>query len=214
MSEIDLIPVPYRRRRRFAHWLLRGGGAYLGVLALLVGVRVLLGLAIEERTRQIEDLKLQRERAELEHERLIGLRAEQQDLSQRLAVLDGLRGGVEAKAMFTVLDRALDEDVWFRRWSFRRAGEIVEKKPEAVETGYFIVLPKTAEDEPERAWRLQTHMELSAESEDHASLARFVRILAEQREIENTRILSTRSQPESGDDRVDFELAIMVRSTR
>jgi hypothetical protein len=114
--------------------------------------------------------------------------------------------------MFEVVDNALDERVWFRRWDFRRAGEIVETEKRGVETGYFIVLPKENPEDPPRAWRLQTHMEILAEAEDHSALGSFVRRLSQRPEIESARILNTKTRSAGDSARVEFELAIVVRS--
>lgn len=214
MAELDLIPPGYLRRRRWRRWTLRSLAGYVALLLSLLGLRVFLADAAEEYQRETASLKIEHERAEEEHLRITQLRSEQADLNQRLVVLDGLRGGVAAKEMFVVVDRALDENVWFNRWSFRRAGQIVEEKPDTVETGYFIVLPQTSKDEPRRAWRLETHMEILAESQDHSDLAGFVSRLSEQEEIEATRILSTKSQGDASAGRVGFELAVLVRSGR
>lgn len=215
MPELDLIPVSYSGSRRTT----RGTGTvlllgYAAAIVLLVGVRLYLDSQIGENQSRIENLEVETQRAQQERAALARLERERSDLQQRLSVLEGLRGGIAAKDMFSVVDEAMDERVWFRHWSFRRAGEVVDRQPDAVETGYFIVLPQTAPDEPKRAWRLETHMEIAAEAEDHSSLALFVRKLAGQNEVENARILSTRQQRSeaSKEQRVGFDLAVLVRS--
>ena len=215
MPELDLIPVSYSGGRRTrSTWTVVLAG-YAVALVCLVGARLYLDGRIEENLGRIENLEVETQRAEEERAAAERLERERSDLQQQLSVLEGLRGGVAAKDMFSVVDAAIDERVWFRNWSFQRAGEVVERQPDAIETGYFIVLPRSAPDEPTRAWRLETHMEIGAEAEDHSSLALFVRKLAAQDEVENARILSTRQQSASPSDaaRVGFDLAVLVRST-
>lgn len=212
MSEIDLVPVPYRRRRALHGWLLRAGGGYMIVALALVALRLALGHWTETYDREIASLRMERARIEQEQRELTRLGGEQQALAQRLAVLEGLRGGVAAKEMFQVVDASLDEEVWFQTWSFRRAGEIVDDERKAVETGYFIVLPQEAPDQPQKTWQFHTHMEITAEAEDHSALAGFVRRLAQKREIDSARILNTKARPQHEAGRVEFELAVVVRS--
>jgi len=212
MSEIDLVPVPYRRRRAFRGWLARAGTLYIAVAVLLAGLRLALGSWASAYDREIESLRVERARIEQEQRELTRLGGEQQALGQRLAVLEGLRGGVAAKEMFQVIDDSLDEEVWFRAWSFRRAGEIVDDERKAVETGYFIVLPQEAPDQPQKTWQFHTHMEINAEAEDHSALAGFVRRLAQKPEIDSARILTTKARPQDAAGGVEFELAVVVRS--
>lgn len=214
MPELDLIPVRYSGARSGRRWFFVGGAAYMALAILILGYRLHLDESISETQRYIESLEADIQRAEAERAQWMRLTTERSNLHQRLTILEGLRGGIAAKDMFMVVDRAIDERIWFRSWSFRRAGEVVDSQPGAVETGYFIVLPKSEPDAPERAWRLETHMEIFAESEDHSSLARFVRGLSQQPSIENARILNTRRQGNGESGRIGFELALLVRSER
>ncbi len=214
MDEIDLVPVRYHRRRSMRNWLVGMMAAYLAVSAAMIGVRSVLGHRISVYGRELERLEVERARTQLEQLEFLRLRGEHEALGQRLAVLEGLRGGVAAKHMFQVVDDSLDANVWFRRWNFRRAGEIVDQEKKAVETGYFIVLPQENPDEPQRSWRIHTHMEITAEAEDHSALAGFVRRLSQKPEIESARILKTKARKEVESGLVEFELAVVVRSAR
>ncbi len=210
MADLDLIPARYHRRRSFQARVTQVGSGTLAILILLLLTRLFLDRQIVEGGRQLEGL--QAERARAEHERIerarIGL--ERQDLAQKLAVLEGLRGGMAAKDMFAVVDSALDESIWFRSFRFRREGEIVDQEPEAVATGYFVVIPAEVEGAPSRSWRLRTHMEILAEASDHSSLAGFVRRLSERPEVERARILKTQTSLSGDGGRVQFEVAVIV----
>ena len=172
----------------------------------------MLDRRIEIYDHELQELRTEHARAEQQLKQLTELRSSRDALDQRVSLLEGLRGGVAAKQMFTIVDDAMEENIWFRQWSFRRAGEVVDEEPDAVETGYFIVLPQESKDGPRRAWRLETHMEILAEAADHSALARFVRRLAQRPEIESARILNTQNQGEAASGRVEFELAVLVRS--
>lgn len=213
MAEIDMIPPGYRRRKEMRRWSLRAGVVYIVVAVSIFGVEAAISHQMEEQLAQIETLAEVRQRMEEQKRRLQELELLEEDYSRRLDVLEGLRGGVAAKEMFVVVDRALDYDIWFRSWTFRRAGEIVNEEPGTERTGYFIVLPKERSDEPDRAWRFETHMEINAEAHGHSALASFVRKLAAQPEVEAARILSTRKRSAENSEHVEFELAVTVRSS-
>jgi hypothetical protein len=212
VSEIDLIPAGYRERLGLKRWI-DGFGITLIALVILIGVvRVGLGYGIRAQERELETLRSAKAEALRQKAHLDQLSRQAQELQRRLTILGGLRGGVSAREMFPTVDRALSEGVWFTSWEFRRAGELVEKDPETVNTGYFIVVPKQAADEPERAWRMQTHMEIHAHALDHSTLAGFVRRLVEQPEIEEARVLNTSTRHHGSPQIVDFDLVLVVNS--
>lgn len=213
MSELDLVPPVYRRRRRAISAARLLSALYVVVCLGVVGVRFALDQQIQRNGREIEALRVERARADFERNEVLRLERARGALDERIQALEGLRGGVAAKRMFAVVDEALSDDVWFKHWSFRRAGETLETEDAAVETGYFIVLPKVDESSPRRVWRMHTHMEIVAEATDHGALASFVHRLAAQPEVESARILSTRGQGPAQSGRVSFELAVLVRST-
>lgn len=214
MSEIDLVPVRYHRRRSLQRGVNRVLVACALVVFSMVGLRALLVHRIALYDQEIEKIQQETARAEHEQRRVQALTSEHEVLSQRLAVLGSLRGRIAAKQMFRVVDDALDQAIWFRRFSFRRAGEIVDDERKAVETGYFIVLPQEAPDQPRRTWRFHTHMEITAEAENHSALAGFVRRLSQQPEIESARILNTQVRKGVDAAGVEFDLAVVVRSER
>ncbi len=213
MREIDLVPLRYRRRRLFVRGLAVTVAAALVLCAGVVGARQVLLHRISTFDREIDRIEAERAQVEQERRELERVTTERDAMQQQFAVLEGLRGGIAAIRMFEIIDRALDRDIRFTHWDFRRAGEIVDRVQKPVETGYFIVLPQDSPDAPERAWQQQTHMEIRAVAETHAALAGFVRRLSRQREIESARILETRASSRDP-GRVDFELAIVVRSLR
>lgn len=211
MSEFDLVPVAYRRGLWLRAWLTRLTVALVGVVLVVAMAKALLVYGTRTYTREVEELRSARQVVLDQKARMEQLQSEKVRLEYRLSVLSGLRGGFEAKQMFVVIDRALDDQVWFRDWKFVREGELVDRKPGAVETGYFIVVPSKDPDEPERAWKMRAHMEIRAQARDHSALARFVRAIVVQREIEDVRVLNTRVRRESSAEIVDFELAVIVR---
>lgn len=212
MTDLDLIPARYQRRRSFHTRVGQVGMGVMGMLVLLIGARRALDHQIAARVQELEEIRFERAQAEHDRSERARIDGERRQIAQNLAVLEGLRGGIAAKKMFAVVDDALDENIWFRSFSFRREGEIVEGAPEEVATGYFIVIPREGADAPSRAWRLQTHMEILAEASDHSALAGFVRRLSERPEVEHARILSTQSSQAGDGGRVQFELAVVVRS--
>ncbi len=210
--EIDLIPADYRAGLRLRHWGRRLGVAYLALALGIGGARVALAYEVRSREAEIERLAALQAAAREQRERVTALEGRKGEIERQLRLMEGLRGGIDAKRMFVAMARALDRNVWFLDWSFRRAGSLVDSEPEAVETGYFIVVPPRSKKERKKAWLLETHMEVQARAVDHSSLANFVSRLVEQPEIETVRVLRTRVRPYTTTEVVEFELAIVVRT--
>lgn len=135
-------------------------------------------------------------------------------LKHQLTVLDRLIDGPRVQQLFYAIDRAINDDIWFVDWSFVRASELVEVTPERINTGYFIIVAQDPNSELQQAWKIYTHMEISARAINHSALAEFVRQLGFQPEIERVQIVSTRTQRDRDIDVIDFKLAVVIRNSK
>lgn len=212
MAEIDLVPAEYRHYLRVRRWLVTFASVFV-LLVVAIGVgRVVVSQRVGAEKARIDHLRASKQ-VTLNQLGLIQTLHERKGAAEkRLNILGGLRGGPAAEKIFWTIDRALSGNVWFRSWSFRRAGELVEVAPRAVETGYFIIVPKEANQSQDKAWRLQTHMEIKGQARDHSALAEFVKRLLDQPEIEDVRVLNTSLRRYTTAHLVDFELAVVVDS--
>lgn len=214
MSEINLIPSSYQQFLRIRRWIGSFGLVYGVLIAAIVAAKVLLSFGIDAEASAIERLKADKRLVLNKKTKLDRLHEDRSTLENRLAVLNKLRGGPPVRDVFLSIDRAMDEDVWFLDWKFMRAGEFVEGQPRSVNTGYFIVIPEDGSGAKERAWRVQTHMEIKAQALDHSSLADFVDRLSEQRVFDDVKVLTTRVHRYPAAQVVDFELAVIVDGQR
>ena len=141
---------------------------------------------------------------------LAALNAEQENLQDQLHLLRGLRSGTAATNLFRIIDEALVEDeLWFRHWDFRRAG-VTDATGQAVETGYFLVVPDDGQEQ--ESWQVETHMTITGQSQDHATLSEFVTRLLSRPEIEDVRIRRTELHRYDARNLVDFDLAVVINS--
>jgi len=213
MSDIDLIPLAYRRRRWQSRYL-RNSAVILGCIlaAMALGLLQLLATTSDMRTR-VEALEERQaisaqQRADLER-----LGVEKIELENQLRLLLGLRSSVAAEQMFVVIDRALTgDDVWFLEWQFQRAGVMVGNELRTVNTGYFIVIPDGAERSAPGNLPVQTNMTIKGQARDHSALSKFVRGLFAQPEIDDVRIRRTVQATRNRVTTVDFDLAIVLNT--
>lgn len=210
MREIDLIPHAYRRRRQMIRWL-----RVSGVLTLLISAAVLAAtLSLRLRTDVLEEslqrLQAQKAISAQQRKQLETLNARKRELVQQLDLLAGLRGGAAAEQMFVTVDRAVTPGrVWFTDWRFRRAGTKTDADPEAVDTGYFIVV-KPGRPAKREAWMIETEMNIDGEAIDHAALSEFVSRLVDQPEIKSVRVVRTETVKRSERPLVRFNLDVLV----
>lgn len=213
MSEMDLIPQDYRDYLRVSRVVKRFTFSSASLLLLSALAYAMLEVATREDSRAIQ--ALEKQKAITSQQRLVleSLQGQHQSMSDKLAVLERLRGGAAAQEMFVAIDRALDDgSVWFTSWSFLRAGFEAPREKQAVNTGYFIVIPQGQGAEPEPAWQIKTHMEIRGQARDHAAMSEFVRRLLAQPQIGDIRVLNTQQHKYSQATVVDFELAVVVNS--
>lgn len=212
MADLDLVPHDYRRYQSFRGRLRLFAVVWL-TLALGIGLaRAGIAYAIEHRIDELSTLRELRNRESVQQARIAELSHFQTSARQRIAILQGLRGSLASRDLFLTVDRSLSGDIWFQEWKFRRAGEVVDHGPEAVHAGYFIVIPDLDPKEGEKAWRVDTHMELRAQAASHTTLSSFVSRLVEQDTVNQVRILNTQTRRYTGSDVVDFELAVVLET--
>ena len=210
MTEIDLVPAAYRR------WLVLRRAAL--VFALLTGLlvagavaaRVVLTGNVGALAAQLAELRDREQALHTRQARLDALREREEALAARVAVLDRLRGGLPSMAVFRAVDRALDKRVWFRDWSFRRAGEYVPAQGARVAGADVIVLADPLDGGTPRAWKMETHMEIQGQALDHSALADFVPRLGSQAVVREGRVVDTQVRRYTQTHVVDFRLAVIL----
>jgi hypothetical protein len=210
---MDLIPQDYRNYLTISRTVKGFALAAATVLLLSALVYAALEVAINKDGSAIQALEKKKAITSQQRLALESLHHQLQSLTDKLTVLERLRGGAAAQEMFVAVDRALDGDsVWFTNWSFLRAGVAAARQPQAVNTGYFIVIPPGQGAAPEPAWQISTHMEIKGQASDHGALSEFVRRLLNQPQIGDVRVLNTHQRKYSLATVVDFELAVVVNA--
>ena len=215
MNEIDLFPDDMRKRLLFFRWFRLTGYSILVLTLLMVAAFVLLREANNKIDQQIQQFQSQREITNANRMQLEQLNQQKKNLKQQLDLLSGLRSGASAEQMFVMIDRSLPgPEVWLTNWKFRRAGTPVEESQQAVNTGYFIVVPADNQSRKEETWKIETHMNIQGQALDHVAMSKFVLNLTQQPEIENVRIVSSRQTEVNRTKVVDFSLDIVVSALR
>jgi len=210
MTDIDLIPADYRDRIKVYGWARYTIAAGAAVLVLSIAGYFPLDSINKKISVDISALQSRQQISSQQSEILAALNSKKVNFERQLSLLAGLRGGAAAVAMFKTIDNVLsDNEVWFLDWQFQRAGHAVEKKPETVNTGYFIIISDDS-GSGEEAWMVETHMTIRGQAKDHAALSRFVRKLFDQPEIHDVRILNTSRLPNARI--VNFDLAVTVNT--
>ena len=210
MLDFNLIPSSYQRRIKLKRWI----GLFIvfytcTIFTLFLGRSWLL-LHIDSTQSKIFLVNTDMQNILSRKRELRDLHEERNTLKHQLTILSGLIHGPRIQQLFYAIDRAINDDIWFVDWSFARAGELVEVKPERVNTGYFIIVSEDPESKLQQAWKIYTHMEITARAISHSALAEFVRQLGFQPEVERVQIVSTRTRKEGNTDVIDFKLAVVI----
>lgn len=208
MHDIDLIPASYRRERVFAIWIRWIGALILVLVMTTAGARVWLDAAIESTDAKVANLQMQQTITSGERDQLAALTENQKEYLDQLYLLKGLRSGAATTDLFTIIDQALvGDELWFRRWEFRRAG-VTNAEGQSIETGYFVVV--SSDGTQNDSWRVETHMTIDGQAQDHAALSEFVQRLLSHPEIENVHVRRTELQRFATRSLVDFDIAVII----
>jgi len=208
MREIDLIPESYRRQRSQSLWIKIIAGIVLGLGVTTAAARVWLDSSINQLDADVARLESQQAITSQERDQLAALNADRQSYQEQLYLLKGLRSGAAATSLFGIIDQVLvGDELWFRTWEFRRAG-VTNAEGQTVETGYFVVV--SDDDQEKDAWRVETHMTIAGQANDHSALSEFVQRLLSHPEIDNVRIRRTELSRYATRSLVDFDLAVVI----
>ena len=210
MDDFNLIPASYRRRRRVKRWLLAFAGFYVLVVLAIGTGKVAISDFIESARSEIDLLKGDTQEVLSRKRELREMRDRESELEHRLIVLDRLIDGPRITRLFQAIDRSLDERIWFVDWKFVRAGELVDVPEKTVERGYFIVVSEPSTTGLQQAWKILTHMEISARAVDHSALAEFVRRLGVQPEVDGVQVVATQTEQFDGQNVIGFRLAVLL----
>jgi hypothetical protein len=211
MPELDLVPNEYRQSLRLKRGLFQFLCAYGVLLALLSSGRLGLAIRVQQLRKEVSELQMAQQQAINQQSRLDALTARKETATQRIALLDSLYGGLSAEQVLMTLDRAVDQNIWFQHLTFQHEGQAVPHTPETVNTGYFIVIPKDRQQpQQQEAWQIKTHMEIVGQARDHTALARFIKRLTEQTEVDEARLINSDLRRYVSADVVDFKLAVVL----
>lgn len=214
MHEIDLIPIEYREYRWKRRMLFGLGG--LALVVTLTCLATGFGLKLVNKNIREEIAVLQGQQAVTNQQRstMESLRGQLEQMQQQRKLMDKLRTGSEAVQMFSTLDAALDNrKVWFRKWEFRRAMEVVDQsrvglQQSSPESGFFIVIP-IGQAQP-KYWEISNHMTIKGEASDHHELSRFVASMFAQPEIRDVKVLTANRRTYPTFNAVAFDIAVVV----
>jgi type IV pilus assembly PilN-like protein len=208
MREVDLIPQSYRRERARTRWIKLIASAAAGLVVSTAAARIALDAAVNDLRARNATLEARQSTTIQEGNQLATLTADGDRYRQQLYLLKGLRSGTAATNLFRIVDEAMvGQELWFRNWQFRRAG-VTNAEGQAVETGYFIVVPDGAK--PAELWQVETHMTIAGQAKDHAALSEFVKRLLSQPGIETVRIRRSEQQRYEARSIVDFDVAVVI----
>ncbi len=213
VHELDLIPESYRERlmiRRWCHLFLI---SLVLLIVLIIIAKVTVSMQTSRFKTQISTLqkdKVFNIQQQQNYNELVRLETR---LQKKLEILDGLRGGPAVQQILLAIDRVMNGNVWFTRWSFYRAGELTEVKPQAVQTGYFIIIPQdTAGNSTQQAWKLNTHMKIVGQARNHTRLSAFVADLLKQPEINDVKVIKSTLRSYTEHQVVDFNIVVTINN--
>ena len=141
---MDLIPEDYTRYLQQLQLLQRWALVMFVLISISTSISFALVYKADEFQKEIVNLEQKKAISSQQRNVLQILEKDHKKLLVKHNILQKLRGGAVAENMFVTIDKALtDNNVWFKNWSFDRAGSKTSEQPKGVNTGYFIVIPES-----------------------------------------------------------------------
>ena len=207
MKEFDLIPSTYRECiEKFRILKLFLGG----LLVILITTGVALG-AIQHIKRgtdlEIEKLTKIKEFTSKQRETLTALKQQKHELDNKWKLLKGLRSATAPEDLFYAIDQSLSNlDIWFTGLKYERK-EQRSKEEKLVETGYFVIISPTDEND---SYAIGTTMTITGSATNHSTLSKFVKNLLDQSSVNDAKVLETSQEKKDDDIFINFILEILV----
>jgi hypothetical protein len=212
-AEIDLVPTDYRTHYAKVRIIKRYASVLVPLLLLGGLAHSALRYTSWKIEHEVETLQQQTLVSSRQRDQITQLRKVADEFQRQLTMLGRLRSGGQAMDMFTTIDKAIPAgDVWFRTWTFRRAGFVIEGDSSEVNRGYFVVIPANSGTSSSEPWQIETHMDIKGQARDHSTLSTFVQRLFDQPQIQDVRVVNTARRSYENTSVVDFDLRIVVRS--
>ncbi len=212
MHELDLIPDSYRQRLRVQKWLNIFIVSFITIIFIIAGLHVTVNSKLADLQSKVQLLQKDKQLNLQQQQQFKLLQEQEKSLTARLKMINSLRGGPPVKQIFLAIDRVITPKIWFTKWQFFRANTVVPVNPEAVQTGYFIVIPDELNPGPQQAWKMESHMEISGQALSYSILANFVKNLVQQPEIADVKLIKTNLRNHLDDQVVEFKMAVLVNN--
>ena len=212
-DEIDLIPNDYRIWRGQRSELRRYSLLFVLVNAAVLATSLLLGHTASLSRTEAAHLKSKNAATQQQQVQLQQLTDQQTEYERQWALLRSLRAGAALDDIFVLIDRSLVAgDLWFLDWSFRRAGVVVTGQQRGTETGYFIIVSNESTDLTDLDLKVETHMSIHGQAQDHQALSTFLRALFEQPDIKDVNVQKTSQSVYANGYAIDFDVTVVLSS--
>jgi len=206
MADIDMIPRSYREGLRVRRTLTIYGAALALVLVAGAGASAFLRWRLGVETPRLESGRSASNQAGAMRIQLTAALARKELLAENVAVLATLRGAGEVAALASVLDGALNEQVWFGELGFARTREMLQAAPPApLPAG--VVQARAAQSGAAQAWRLGSQIRIAGQARDNAAMTAFLAKLAADPGVTNVRFLNSSTAAADDGGAVNFSVA-------
>ena len=207
MKEFDLIPSNYRAMIEKLR-LLKLFSVGLAVFVLMTGIAVAAIQKVKSDTAvEIDKLTKVKEFTSMQRETLVILENEKSELDNKWQLLTGLRKTTAPEDLFYAIDLSLrDLAIWFSNLKYERV-EQSSKEENLIETGYFIIISPTDEND---SYAIGTTLTIAGSAANHSTLSKFVKNLLDQSSVSNARVLETSTDKRNKKKHINFTLEIIV----
>ncbi len=204
-----MIPRSYREGLRVRRTLTVYGAALAVLLVAGAGASAALRWRLGVETPRLEASRAASSQAGVMRTELTTALARKERLAENVAALASLRGAGEVASLASVLDGALNEQVWFTELRFARTQELLQAAPPTpLPAG--VVQTRAAQAGALQAWRLGSQIRIAGQARDNAAMTAFLTKLAADPSLANVRFLNSSTAAAEDGGAVNFSVAFAL----
>ena len=206
MADIDMIPRSYREGLRVRRTLTVYGAALAVLLVAGAGASAALRWRLAVESPRLEASRAASSQAGVMRAELTTALARKERLAENVAALASLRGAGEVASLASVLDGALNEQVWFTELRFARTQELLQAAP-PMPLPAGVVQTRAAQAGMPQSWRLGSQIRIAGQARDNAAMTSFLAKLAADPSLANVRFLNSSTAAAEEGGAVNFSVA-------
>lgn len=206
MSEFNLIPLEYQNKIRLRRDIIKFAYVYAAIIVIALLAFIWMSSDIRQFKEKLNTVKSNQFSQQLINAQIKVLGHKQDKLQNRYRALNRLSSGLTVMQLMQSFDRALNYQIKFSSFEYIR-NQVSSSLQNRINSKQLIGSRAVNKDNNE-----YSSIRVHGSSNNHASMAQFMRSLGQQSEVLNVDLLSSKALQSQEGDKIVFELLVFINN--